>query len=135
VIVNGRPLIVVAWAIGGLLFAVALTGGAFALAGREIATPAGPMLTSPAASSEPRDEKPSAKAADDRSDHRHDDRPTVSPSDGSESQTTNAIASEGSSTASAGSTDWTASPGTGGGEMSGRSSDDPTGSGHAGSDD
>jgi hypothetical protein len=66
---NGRSLVVVAWAVGGLLFAVALTAGALALAGREIGAPAGPVLTvSPAASSEPRHEPSPSKPEGDRRD-------------------------------------------------------------------
>lgn len=48
---NKRVLRATAWGMGGLLVAIVLTIGAFALAGQEISQPAGvPVFTSPSAS-------------------------------------------------------------------------------------
>lgn len=119
---TGRRLIVAAWAFAGLLFAIALTAGAFALAGREIATPPGPVLTvSPAASNEPRHEESPSNPPGDRSDSR--------PGEEGESPGPSGVASSGSSTWSTGST------GADGGETPDRGSGDPIGSERSGSPD
>lgn len=88
-----KLLSAIAWGVAGLVVALALTAGAFALAGQEIGTPATPIIPSVSepTSTPERTHSPKAERSDDPSpsvDDGSDDSGSSSPGSGSDDETT-----------------------------------------------